>query len=253
MIATEMAKQVPLAARRGFVPETGLAWLEALRLDHESGVEGLRGAHRALLELSERQEAEMAGWAAELFELAAAGGEPPVLTARLHPRWLAGERVHADDAVASAGSALLALADEMAAAIVANAGEIDRLGLMLDDFDLNAARNPHPREVAIEQMMREQDVSRERAQDLVRKRQEQQAFASAFGDTVVAPVAEVEWTPIASAPFAQAFRSFAGRLPVERAGLAVYVAGRPWAASRASTMVEAHGLPLPDSSTTGGR
>jgi hypothetical protein len=124
---------IPKAARPGYIPVTGWAWLEELRERHD----GLSGRLAVEVEVPARVRREhaagVASWNARVRAAARAGGRPPEWSADLSSAWVAGCVDAVEDSIGElVGDVRRVLAD-VDAAIVEHAGELDALRGDLDD------------------------------------------------------------------------------------------------------------------------
>lgn len=99
------------------IPFSELPWLGEFRARHMEACAALLAVWRGPLRVDERQARELADWRRELFELAAGGGEPPMVPARFEPEWRAGERAAAERAITAAAQSLLAVWEDLEQAV----------------------------------------------------------------------------------------------------------------------------------------
>ncbi|UTI62639.1 hypothetical protein NBH00_14865 [Paraconexibacter antarcticus] len=101
----------------GSIPESEFGWLEALRLEHPGLIEARQKAIAAVAAVKAEHATLRSTYEAELAAAARAGGEPPVLPARLSPEYARTRLVAAQEADVAAVAALVEHTGRVAAAV----------------------------------------------------------------------------------------------------------------------------------------
>lgn len=127
------ARLIPVAGRAGYVPVTGLGWLEVPRQRHEVLAEQLADAVVVPKRVREDHDAAVAAWRDEVRAAARTGEVPPERGERLSPAWLAGQVDVAEAAIVAIVDELLRVLRDAEAAFVEHEAEIDELVAQLDD------------------------------------------------------------------------------------------------------------------------